>query len=116
MLETVGATSPVRDSVDARIVNDFHNGTGKIRNDVSYPGDYPVFDTPAAPTDKDEDGMADVWEAENGFNTSVNDSALDSDSDGYTNIEEYLHSLAGGLVIAGPVPPAPPLGLEIKVN
>ena len=47
--------------------------------------------TPAAITlnDNDSDGMADVWETDNGLNTSLNDSAADPDGDGYTNFQEY---------------------------
>jgi len=98
MLSNVGATAPVRDSVDERVVNDFANGTGSIRDNVTFPDDFPVFATPAAPVDNDNDGMADVWETANGFNTSSNDSAGDADGDGYTNIEEYLHQLAAGII------------------
>jgi subtilisin family serine protease len=47
--------------------------------------------TPAAITlnDNDSDGMADVWETDNGLNTSLDDSAADPDGDGYTNFREY---------------------------
>ena len=40
--------------------------------------------------------MADAWELVNGLNINVDDSALDADGDGYTNIEVYLYYLAGG--------------------
>lgn len=48
--------------------------------------------TPASITinDNDGDGMADAWEADNGLNTALNDSAGDPDSDGYTNFQEYV--------------------------
>jgi hypothetical protein len=47
--------------------------------------------TPASITinDDDGDGMAGDWEAANGLNPSVDDSAADKDGDGYTNLEEY---------------------------
>jgi hypothetical protein len=41
-------------------------------------------------TDTDGDGMQDSWETANGFNPSVNDSALDADGDGLSNLDEYL--------------------------
>jgi len=94
ILDSVGASKPVRDSVDSRVVSDFRNGSGRIPNTVRYPEDYPTFANPSAPVDNDDDGMADDWEIANGLNTSSDDSALDQDSDGYTNIEEYLHHLA----------------------
>ncbi|MCF6283249.1 MAG: hypothetical protein L3J28_13790 [Candidatus Polarisedimenticolaceae bacterium] len=94
ILQDVGATKPFRDSVDERVVADFAAGTGAIIDNVSYPGDFPVFQNLAVPTDNDNDGMADDWENSLGLDNSVDDSALDHDGDGYTNIEEYLHHLA----------------------
>lgn len=43
--------------------------------------------------DTDGDGMPDEWEKVNGFDPNTNDSSLDKDSDGYTNIEEFLNSV-----------------------
>lgn len=53
--------------------------------------------TPLAtgPTDSDEDGMPDAWESSVGFDTSTDDSALDADGDGYTNIEEFINRVDG---------------------
>jgi subtilisin family serine protease len=39
--------------------------------------------------DTDNDGMPDNWESANGLNPLVDDSALNPDSDGLTNLEEY---------------------------
>lgn len=39
--------------------------------------------------DYDNDGMPDPWETANGLNISVNDAALDLDSDGLSNIAEF---------------------------
>jgi len=117
ILTTVGASLPVRDSVDSRVVADFAAGTGDLIDDVSYPSDFPSFSSPAAPVDDDNDGMSDVWEVSNGLNSKSNDSAGDADGDGYTNIEEYLHHLAGA-VSAQPIvsPPVPPSGLKGTTN
>ena len=42
--------------------------------------------------DTDRDGMPDAWEATMGLNpASAADGKLDHDSDGYTNVEEYLN-------------------------
>ncbi|MCK5774342.1 MAG: hypothetical protein KAH57_11185, partial [Thermoplasmata archaeon] len=41
--------------------------------------------------DQDEDGMSDIWENENGLDSSdPADASLDPDDDGYTNLVEYL--------------------------
>ncbi|QTA80018.1 REJ domain-containing protein [Desulfonema limicola] len=42
--------------------------------------------------DADADGMADIWEAENGLDPLNNDAQDDNDRDGFTNLEEYLCS------------------------
>ena len=42
--------------------------------------------------DEDGDGMADRWEEANGLNPLVDDSGLDKDADGYTNLTEYQSS------------------------
>lgn len=107
ILETVGS-SVNRDSADERMIADFAARTGSIRDNVSYPADFPVIPNPAAPVDADSDGMADVWEAQNGFNIAVNDSAGDADNDGYTNIEEYLYFLETGEVETTALAAPPP--------
>lgn len=99
ILEDVGATKPIRDSVDQRVVADFDAGTGVIIDNIIYPDDFPTFENLPAPADIDNDGMADNWETDRGLNVGLNDSAGDDDNDDYTNIEEYLHYLAG-LVVA----------------
>jgi len=40
--------------------------------------------------DVDDDGMLDEWEMQNGLNPSFADSMQDADSDGYSNLEEYV--------------------------
>ena len=42
-------------------------------------------------TDEDQDGLPAIWEIENGFDDDyAEDAALDADTDGLTNLEEYL--------------------------
>jgi hypothetical protein len=49
----------------------------------------------AAPVDSDDDGMPDdAWEEAHGLDPTRDDSIADRDGDGYTNLEEYLNSLA----------------------
>ena len=40
-------------------------------------------------TDSDTDGMKDDWEVDNGLNPLIDDSGADSDSDDFTNLQEY---------------------------
>ena len=115
ILQTVGASKPSRDSVDARVIADFAAGTGRIIDNVSYPKDFPGFASPSAPVDKDNDGMADSWEQQNGLITSIDDSALDANGNGYTNIEEYLHYLSG-VNYMQPKPPMPPANVGVELQ
>lgn len=122
ILSGVGATAPVRDSVDTKVIADFTKGTGAYKDNVSYPGDFPTFSTPSPATDNDSDGMADSWETSQGLDTTINDSRLDKDKDGYTNIEEYLHYLSTKsytydtkcMPDTNANPPAPPQALKIN--
>jgi len=94
VLGNAGATLPVRDAHDQRIVNDVRNGTGRIINDPSEVGGLLVIASGTPPVDTDGDGMPDEWEKQHGLN--LNDPAdrnQDRNGDGYTNIEEYLNSL-----------------------
>lgn len=94
ILSAVGATAPVRDSVDTRVINEYNSGTGSYKDTIAYPSGFPTFGTPSPPTDTDGDGIADTWEDANGLNKNVNDANLDKNGNGYTNIEDYLHYLS----------------------
>lgn len=108
-----GATLPIRDSVDSAIVESFDTGISLLKDTVSYPNDWPTYQQLPNPTDTDNDGMPDQYEAAYILNTNFNDSAGDSDGDGYTNIEEYLFFLnAGGQLDSSP--PAAPSSLSVQ--
>jgi hypothetical protein len=48
----------------------------------------------AANFDTDKDGMPDDWEQAHGLNPTVADNNGDFDTDGYTNLEEYVNDLS----------------------
>jgi hypothetical protein len=96
VLKGAGATRPVRDAVDQRIVREVESRGGRIINSPAQVGGWPSLPATAAPADSDRDGVPDSWEVENGTNPSVKDSAGDADGDGWTNVEEWLNALARG--------------------
>ena len=112
VLESVGASLPKRDSIDARIVDETRNGYATYegdtyKNKVRVPdeskkcgiidsqadvGGWPQLKSLPAPLDSDGDGMLDEWEEKYGLDPhEASDTSKDSDNDGYTNIEEYLN-------------------------
>ena len=96
VLAGAGAARPHRDAVDTRIVRDVRERTGRIIDDPSEVGGWPVLPAAAPPPDTDLDGMPDQWELAHGLRPGFDDSAGDQDADGWTNIEEYLTSLTRG--------------------
>ena len=98
MLAKAGATRPRRDAVDARVAEMVRTGKvsggNGIINDPQEVGGYPdySFSPGDVPADGDHDGMPDAWEKEYRLNPAdAMDGNLDSDLDGYTNVEEYLN-------------------------
>jgi len=70
-----------------------------------------VVSTDRAPKDSDADGIPDDWELKHRLNPNDGDDAkIDSDSDGFTNLEEYKSGKALGMEIdptdKNSVPPA----------
>ena len=92
ILENVGATLPARDAVDARIIQEIRAGEGRIINSQAEVGGWPEYEQGQALADTDLDGMPDEWERKYGLDSvDASDNSKDSDSDGYTNIEEFLN-------------------------
>jgi hypothetical protein len=117
VLNNAGATLPVRDAVDKRIVEDVR--TGKITydkdavpynakfvkrrlpadsykkgiiSDISQVGGYPEYKgTPYK--DTDDDGIPDAWEKAHGLNPNNTADAAKITGSGYSNIEVYLNSV-----------------------
>ncbi|MCF7803312.1 MAG: T9SS type A sorting domain-containing protein [Candidatus Marinimicrobia bacterium] len=100
VLANSGAVLPVRDSNDTRIVEEVRTQTTTYGDDgiidsQSEVGGWPELASGTAPTDTDDDGMPDDWENDIGLNPNdAADRNDDLDGDGYTNLEEYLNSLA----------------------
>ncbi len=94
VLATVGASLPVRDVVDARIVDEVRQRKGSIIDSQTQVGGWPQYRQARPPQDSDNDGIPDAWEIAHGLNPNdAADANLDRDGDGYTNIEEYLNDL-----------------------
>ena len=92
ILEEVGAILPVRDAVDARIIKEIKTGGGKIINSQTEVGGWPEYRQEQPPADADLDGMPDEWEQKYDLDPAdPSNNIKDSDSDGYTNIEEFLN-------------------------
>ncbi|MBF9255052.1 pectate lyase [Pontibacter sp. 172403-2] len=117
VLQNAGA-SLHRDAVDERVVsgvrsntftatgsNGSTNGIIDSQNDV---GGWPDLTSAPAPADADHDGMPDSWEQKYALNpNNAADRNNDNNSNGYTNLEEYLN---------GSLPQAEVTGLKEDVS
>lgn len=93
VLADAGATLPVRDDADRRLVDEVRSGGGRIIDDPQDVGGWPTLSPGVAAADSDHDGMPDEWETANGLlPTDATDGPIDSDGDGYSNVEEFLNS------------------------
>jgi hypothetical protein len=119
VLENAGATLPKRDEVDQRIVRTVKSGIPEyeknldpdsfyqfehrrlpadsykqgIITDIAQVGGYPDYKGKTY-KDSDNDGMPDKWEKIYGLNPKdASDANLDSNGDGYTNIEKYINGI-----------------------
>lgn len=112
VLSLAGA-SKSRDAVDARIANEAKNGTYTYTGSVlgglgiidkpSDVGGWPTYNSTAAPTDTDGDGMPDSWESAKGLNPkdAADGAATASDGSGFTNLELYMNSLVCDIMSDG---------------
>ncbi|WP_428937971.1 hypothetical protein [Fontivita pretiosa] len=97
----------VIDTIDERIAHEARTGTGRIvawADDPFNPDpnegvewramlNTPVVSRPAG-FDTDGDGIPNAWEIAHGLNPNAPSNNGDFDSDGYTNLEEYINELA----------------------
>jgi pectate lyase len=99
VLAGAGATRPQRDATDARIVEETRTRTGNVRLVQLHPnevGGWPTLADATPYADDDKDGMANDWERARGLDPSdAGDGNQDRNRDGWTNLEEFMHELAG---------------------
>ncbi|MCU0247948.1 MAG: hypothetical protein MUC42_15365, partial [Bryobacter sp.] len=93
VLAEAGATLPRRDSVDARIVADVRNATGRIIDKPQDAGGWPAYASAEPPPDSDLDGMPDSWESARGLNPRNPADAAALAPSGYSNLEEFLNAI-----------------------
>lgn len=95
VMEHAGA-SRVRDGHDLRIIEQLASlGTkGAFIANEQDVGGIGTLSGADAPADSDGDGMPDEWEKANGTDPDKADADGDADGNGYTNIEDYVNSLA----------------------
>jgi hypothetical protein len=94
-----------RDTADTRVADQVRTQTGAIIDHESEVGGFPTLpaETRSANWDTDHDGMPDAWETEGGLNPNLaTDRNNDYDTDGFTNLEEYLNE-AGAWPAAAPI-------------
>lgn len=95
VLKQAGATLPRRDPVDARIVSEVRNGSGRIINNENEVGGWPVYSSGEAPACTAADGIPDAWKKAHGLSLSAPAVANAVNAQGYTQLEVYLNSLVG---------------------
>ena len=94
VLARAGATLPIRDAVDERIVSEVRNRAGRIIDSQRDVGGWPVYQCAGAPGDADGDGIPDDWEMAHGLNPrDPTDAGKQRRGSGYTYIEEYINSI-----------------------
>ncbi len=108
----VGAMVPARDEVDQLLLAKMAAQTGFLiqsEQDLAAEGigeaGYGLLpnEVRAPDFDADQDGMADAWEVARGLDAAnPSDGALDSDGNGYTELEDYLASLVPTAAWGGP--------------
>ena len=114
VLYECGASKPVRDAVDARVIEQVRTGKGGLINSQKQVGGWPKLEASYrdeeeeervtwSRRDADRDGMRTNWERAYGLEPrSGKDAAEDPDGDGYTNIEECLNGTDPRVKEGGP--------------
>lgn len=88
-----------RDAADRRILATLSNRTGRLISNPTQVGGWPILAGGTPYPDGDRDGMDDNWELSQALNpTDPTDRNGDLDSDGYTNLEEFLEHRANAVL------------------
>jgi len=82
-----------RDAADERVIAGVKDRTHRRIDSQKEVGGWPKLESGAATVDSDRDGMQDAWEKEHGLDANDPSDGNATKSDGYTNLEHYLHSL-----------------------
>jgi pectate lyase len=93
VLASVGASLPVRDAVDARLVNDVVTRAGHLIDSQKEVGGWPELKSGPLPDDTDHDGIPDAWETAHGLDPKNPADAKALAKSGYSNLEEYLNNI-----------------------
>jgi len=84
----------IRDAVDLRVIADVvQRHYADFLQSQSQVGGWPALNTYNVPADTDRDGMPDYWESAVGLNPNMANNNH-TNSDGYTDLEQYLNWLA----------------------
>lgn len=92
-LDENGNAVVYRDAIDMLVLEEYANGTSSAHGRPTDGFTYPTLPSSEPYADADSDGMPDAWESAHGHNPAVADGANDDDSDGYTNLEEFLNQI-----------------------
>ncbi len=111
VLPTVGASRRLdclgnwvsnRDTVDTRIVQEYHTNKGIIPTTENDVGGFSTIANGTPCADADHDGMPDAWEDANGLNKNNPADGPLVGPDGYTNVERYLNGSTAQTLISAP--------------
>lgn len=102
MIDSVGPSLPVRDEVDAYLIDELKSfGPNSTRDGISNETELPhggtgVLHNGYLPLDSDGDGISDAWEKANGLDPNDPTDAAKIAPNGYANIENYVNSFTSG--------------------